>query len=264
MGTGDTPFDAPADKAGGQQFMAAGEDGLTQPHGFSSLELEGSGAHYDAENGSNGCAAARQRGCTAGAVPLWRPEGPLGAARAALVAALGCSGGRRLDVARAARSAAAASPCLHSSLRLPLPFFPLCPFMHIRPSLFGCLRPGHGWGYAHAAHTPSRPLSPPSLRQLQPSFRHALPVAPRSPSLRQACQTRHPAAHTHPCSSLVLPLSPPRSPKDKRIMKQATMLPDKELEAQRNGTWVSTVFHIITAVIGGCSSGWRRVFGGRF
>lgn len=36
----------------------------------------------------------------------------------------------------------------------------------------------------------------------------------------------------------------------RRIDKQATMLPPEELAAQRHGTWVHGVFHIITAVIG--------------
>jgi hypothetical protein len=36
----------------------------------------------------------------------------------------------------------------------------------------------------------------------------------------------------------------------RRIDKQGTLLPERELEAQRHGTWVEGVFHIITAVIG--------------
>lgn len=44
----------------------------------------------------------------------------------------------------------------------------------------------------------------------------------------------------------------------RRIDKQGTMLPDRELEAQRHGTWVEGVFHIITAVIGGCQGAGRK------
>jgi proton-coupled amino acid transporter len=36
----------------------------------------------------------------------------------------------------------------------------------------------------------------------------------------------------------------------RRIDKQATMLPEQDLSAQRNGTWIHGIFHIITAVIG--------------
>lgn len=36
----------------------------------------------------------------------------------------------------------------------------------------------------------------------------------------------------------------------RRIDKQATMMPEQDLSAQRNGTWIHGIFHIITAVIG--------------
>lgn len=37
--------------------------------------------------------------------------------------------------------------------------------------------------------------------------------------------------------------------KKRRITRDATMLPPEELAHQRHGTWVSCVFHIITAVM---------------
>lgn len=39
------------------------------------------------------------------------------------------------------------------------------------------------------------------------------------------------------------------SAKKRKIQRQATQMPEEELEAQRHGTWVSSVFHIITAVM---------------
>ncbi|KAL4431404.1 hypothetical protein ABPG75_006660 [Micractinium tetrahymenae] len=42
----------------------------------------------------------------------------------------------------------------------------------------------------------------------------------------------------------------PMAPDGRRIHREATMVPMDELKAQRHGTWVECVFHIITAVIG--------------